>query len=183
MRGLVTAGRAFGKDATAVNLGSRIAWEAAQLFYGLGPICPSLMPGRLHQQTAGLGVAGPGNRALHPRSAARVLTRCQTQVGPIVEPVNRCQSPIWVASPTRSAGSPPADTQAAHDRGELAISCHRLDRSIQPVRAGHGKSGPPHDRRRTQPQPGPGQCSGLTARPGVIPVSYTHLTLPTKRIV
>lgn len=51
---------------------------------------------------------------------------------PIVLPVNRSQSPISTAKrEPRQRGDSPQATQAAHDRGELAVGGHHADRLIE----------------------------------------------------
>ena len=57
---------------------------------------------------------------------------------PMLEPVNRCQSPISTANPNPvNVAMPRRQPKPVHQVGELAVLGHLDDRLIQPVPALH----------------------------------------------
>ena len=94
----------------------------------------TMVPGCLNQQPAGVGIAGLGDRPLHPRRSRRALAgnqpdeRANTVAG---KPI-----PITDLHAQRKRGQRTDSTQARHpphNRCELAITGHLGDRHIQPV--------------------------------------------------
>jgi hypothetical protein len=59
---------------------------------------------------------------------------------PMLEPVNRCQSPISTASPnTVSVDTPRRQPTRSTTGSELAVRSHRLDRRVEPVATAAGQ--------------------------------------------
>ena len=71
----------------------------------------TMVPGCLNQQPAGVGIAGLGDRPLHPRRSRRALAENQPDRQPILLPVSRSQSPIS----TLSANAVSVLTPRRHD--------------------------------------------------------------------
>ena len=105
-----------------------------------GTVGLAVVPGRLDQQPAGVGVPGLGDRALGALPAGGGLGGHQPEVGTD----GGSGEPMPVTDldgqpEPGQRGHPTQTTQPAHHRGVLAAHSHLGDRVIQPVPAGRGE--------------------------------------------
>ena len=105
------------------------------------PVRLAVVPGRLDQQPAGVGVAGLGDRALRPGSPRRSAPMgTSPRKEPMVAPVNRCQSPISTASANPVSVETPRRQPSRRTTGVNSLSAAICgDRRVEPVPAGRGQ--------------------------------------------
>lgn len=99
-----------------------------------GPVRRAVVPRGLHQQPAGVGVPGFGDRPLGAVPAGGMLGGQEPQLG--ADGVTG--EPVPVADlhgqpEPGQGGHPPQATQPAHHRGVLAVERHLGDRLVEPV--------------------------------------------------
>jgi hypothetical protein len=134
---------------------------------------PAVVPGRLDQQAAGVGVPGLGDPARGPGGARGVLRGTSPRYAPIVLPLKRFQSPISTASPTAVSTEIPrrhiraCTTGAYRSVAAMAVileSSRFLRSSVSSAVPGWPRTRPAAQGPRTVA--GEARCGGRRFRPG-----------------
>ena len=156
------------------------------------PVMPPVSPA---QWEALFG--GSSNTGNSEQVTSRAPTPAQRRQEPTVLSVSRQQTPVPLVQENGKGSRPPVSRPASGqpDQNLPARNLEGPQRSPstnpqmphapidQPTREGANRDSQAQATRAAQPNPAPAGSPNRPSMDSPVPVSYTHLTLPTKRIV